>query len=326
MKTRLLIILMIAAHNVSGQPVEKEMLRNLPYVKYSLKIPSDTITFYLSETNSTERLPLVVFIQGSGNNSLFIRNSDGRVRPTSGHITWYDQSKGRYRLMIVEKPGLRYLQTGESEAFDKKFSLQSWVSAIVSAIEYVRQNEKIQLEKILVAGHSEGGLVASAVSSKLEGKVSHVACLAGEGPSQLYSLYKLAESGEFFNSPEHNMPEATQRLDYLERQWKLITADPMSTSKKFWGFTYLRWSSMLSTSVIDELTRFSGKMLLVQGTDDRNVYPESAVIAYTSLLSKGKKIRLEWIRNADHSFNIKDHPEQNGWASTIDIVIEWFLK
>lgn len=92
--------------------------------------------------------------------------------------------------------------------------------------------------------------------------------MAGEGPSQLYSLYKFAKDGTFFNTEEHNMPTAEQRLQYLTEQWNDILSDPENTEKKFWGLSYLRWSSLLKTSVIDELSQYDGKILLVQGTTD----------------------------------------------------------
>src|SRR5690606_30801646 len=103
------------------------------------------------------------------------------------------------RILIVEKPGVQYLQTGHSKSFDHKFSLESWAEKIVEAINYTLENEPVATDKVLIIGHSEGGLVASRVARLLSDKVSNVAILAGEGPTQLYSLYKFAFDGTFFN-------------------------------------------------------------------------------------------------------------------------------
>lgn len=89
------------------------------------------------------------------------------------------------------------------------------------------------------------------------------------------------------------MPTSEQRIKYITDKWKDILDNPYNTEKKFWGFTYLRWSSLLKTSVTDELTNYNGKILIVQGTADKAVYPESAIIAYTTLLSKQRNIKLE---------------------------------
>lgn len=148
--------------------------------------------------------------------------------------------------------------------------------------------------------------------------------MAGEGPSQLYSLYKFADDGTFFNTKEHNMTSLEERINYVKEKWNAILADPTNTEKKFLGFTYLRWSSLLKTSVIDELSNYNGKILLIQGTADKAVYPESAIFAYTTLLSKGQSIELKLIENADHSFNVLDKPEIDGWKMVIEKIIQWF--
>ncbi len=323
MKFKAIIFLFLSANSTFAQKAKTDFIPKQPYIKYELKTVKDTITFYLSDASRNENLPLIVYIQGSGMNSLF-ENKNGRIVPTSGHITWFDVGSNKNRILIVEKPGVKYLQTGESNLFDKKFSLENWSNTIVNAINYVVQNEKIDKDKILLAGHSEGGIVASRVANLMRGKISNVAIMAGEGPSQLYSLYKFADDGIFFNTKEHNMPSSEQRIKYLTDIWKEILADSTNTERKFWGFTYLRWSSMLKTSVIEELTNYDGKILLLQGTSDKDVYPEGATIAYTTLLTKGKNVKLKLIENADHSFNISDKPNIDGWKMVTEKIIQWF--
>lgn len=83
---------------------------------------------------------------------------------------------------------------------------------------------------------------------------------------------------------------------------------------------------MLSTSVMEELKHFNNKILLVQGSEDKNVHPETAIISFTTLLTKGKNVQLEIIENADHSFNISGMPTLDGWNLTLTKVIDWFLN
>lgn len=326
-KVLYILILLVFISNLSNAQVAKiQYLENLPYDKYELENAADSLTFYLSVNSSKEQLPLVVFIQGSGMNSLFSKAESGRIRSEYGHSSLYDISEDKFRCLIVEKPGVQYLQTGPSKSFDHKFSLESWAETIVKVISYTLKNEQIAKDKVLVIGHSEGGLVASRVARLLNDQVSNVAILAGEGPTQLYSLYKFAADGTFFNTKEHNMPSAAERVNYLERTWKEIVSNPNNTEKKFMGFTYLRWSSMLSTSVMEEVAHFDNKILLVQGTDDKNVHSETAIISFTTLLSKGKDVQLEMIENADHSFTISGKPSLDGWKLTLTKVIDWFLN
>lgn len=321
MKFKIFFLLLFLTNLTFAQKARTERLPNIPYDKYELPIDNDTITFYLTTTSDNDKnLPLIVYIQGSTTESLFIEH-ENQIAVTE-HYFWYQGAKEKCRLLIVEKPSVKFLQTGHSKEYDIKFSLDSWGKTIVTAINYVIANEKINKNKILVAGHSEGGITAARVANLMGEKISNVAILAGEGSSQLYSLYKFADDGTYFNIP--NLETSTQRIDYLTKEWKNILADPDNTEKKFFGFSYLRWSSFLKTSVIDELENYNGKILIVQGTADRAVHPESAIVAYTSLLSKGKNIELQLIENADHSFNILNKPETDGRKMVIEQTIKWF--
>jgi len=326
MTYRIIIILLFTTSSIFGQNAKLSLLPTLPYCKYELKTGKDSITFYLSTASHKEKQPLVIFIQGSGQNSLFTKGQSGQIRTEYGIRTWLNVVQEKYRLLVVEKPGVKYLQTGKSTLFDTKFSLDSWSNTIRDAINYVIAHEEIDPRKILIAGHSEGGVVASRVAKMMKGKISNVAIMAGEGPSQLYSLFKLAEDGTLFDTEEQHRPTSEQRTSYLIDKWKEILADPNNTEKKFFGFTYLRWSSLLKTSVIDELSNYNGKIFIIQGTIDKAVYPESAIIAYTTLLSKGKNVEIKLIENADHSFNISSKPEVNGWKMAIENTIQWFSK
>lgn len=326
MKTTIVVLFLIVTGSLFAQKAKIEFLPDVPYDKYELKTGRDTITFYLSVSSQKGNLPLLVFVQGSGMNSLFTKSGNGQIRTEYGHLSWFDAAKEAYRILIVEKPGVKYLQTGESKSFDTKFSLENWSHTIVRAINWTRKFEKIDTHKIYIAGHSEGGVVASRVAGIMKNKITKVAILAGEGPSQLYSLYKFATDGTFFNTTDHNMPTPEERTKYVTDVWKDILANPKSVEKKFWGFTYLRWSGMLNTSVMEELTNYNGKVLLLQGTSDKNVYPETATIAYTTLLTKEKHVDLKLIENADHSFNIVNNPDINGWKMVLEKVIQWFEK
>lgn len=309
----------------SGQLVSKQHVPLQPYLKYVIRdnTGNDSITFYLSEFSPASTLPLLVYIQGSGSSSLFSKDKSGRISPVSGHITWAYEAKDKAKLLIIEKPGVNYLvHEGEKSDFDRRFSLENWAGRIEQVIRFVINNERINTAKIMVAGHSEGGLVAARVARDMDDLISNVAVLAGEGPSQLYSLYSFAESGIFFDAPGFTRE---QRVDSLTRAWKTILSDPNSVKKKFWGFTYLRWSSFLRTSVSEELGSYTGKVIILQGDEDKNVAPESARVLYTMLLSKGKDVMLEVIPGADHSFSMNTQAAINGWELIARKTIRWFL-
>jgi esterase/lipase len=309
-----------------SQQAVRQKVPKQPYFKYSLseKENSDSITFYLSEFSDASAQPLLIYIQGSGYSSLFNKAANGNVVPASGHVTWTYSIKDKARLLIIEKPGVSYLSNDkENPNFDKRFSLDTWAARIIKTIRYVIKNEKIDTTKIMVVGHSEGGLAAAKVANDLQPLVSHVSILAGEGPSQLYSLYKLTEKGDLFYTEN---PSKEKRLDSLQNAWQTIQSDPTSVKRKFWGLTFLRWSTFLKTSVCDQLSKYNGKIFIVQGDSDKQVYPESATILYTTLITQGKFPKLEIILGADHSFNIVNDKNKNGWDEISKKCIDWFLR
>lgn len=330
MRTLIFLTVFLLSNSLfSHDTTHIEKVSRNPYYKYVATEIGDTITYYLSEFDKDKELPLLVFIQGSGYNSLFSKQETSII-PKSGHIGLTHLSQGKAKVLIVEKPGVNFLDNllpdQSNQKFDTLFSLESWSKRIEKVILQVLSSEKIDSNKIMLVGHSEGGVVAARVANIMNDKISNVTIIAGEGTSQLYSLFKFADNGTFFNTDSHNMPTSEQRLKYIADKWKDILADPDNTDKKFWGFTYLRWSSMLKTSVIDELTTYNGKILLVQGLTDKAVHPESAIISYTTLLSKERNVKLELIENADHSFNISNEPDINGWKMVLELAINWFLE
>jgi len=205
-----------------------------PYERYFTRDRFDReITFYVSETESRQQpLPLIVFIQGSECSSLFHRQN-GIVVPSLGHISLQEVTAGKARVLIVEKPGIKFLdqsQGGCASEFNREHTLERWAEAVEAAIRAAQELPQVQKNRTLVMGHSEGGLVACRVARDLPEIITHVASLAGGGPSQLFDLLTLARKGNFFRNVAED-PEA--RVKYLLDQWQAIQSDPMSAEKLF---------------------------------------------------------------------------------------------
>jgi pimeloyl-ACP methyl ester carboxylesterase len=303
---------------VSGQPYERYFTQD----RFGREI-----TFYLSQPRSHQSaLPLIVYIQGSGCGSLFDRKND-RIIPTLGHATFVDVAQGRARILIVEKPGVKFLEQPEGcdkpSQFSREHTLERWAEAIEAALRAARRLPQVNADKVLVIGHSEGGLVACRVARDLPEIVTHVASLAGGGPSQLFDLLTLARQGNFFRNISEE-PEA--RVQYLLSQWREIQADPLSAEKFFFGFAYRRWATFLASSPIEELTQVKARIYLAQGLDDDAVNPVTSDLLYAQLKAHGKQVVYDRVEGADHSFNIKGKPQVNGWQEQLDRTIKWFFQ
>lgn len=284
-----------------------------------------TVQYYLSEkaVSESENPPLIVYIQGSGPSSHFISRGEGQLAGAFGNSSIADVCRGKARVLLVDKPGIAYLEEskvpGGPETFRKEHTLERWTEAIRAAVDaYLTVNGA---KSVLVAGHSEGGLVAARLA-RIEPRVSHVALLAGGGPSQLFDLVTLSRRGEFFRQVSED-PE--KRVQYVLDQWQKILQEPDSFEKLFFGHAYRRWSSFLASSPIDELKGVRAKIFIAQGGEDKAVDPASADALFAQLFSLGKSPKYLRVEHADHSFNRSDKPKEfDGWSDLWQQVFDWF--
>ena len=304
-----------------------ELIPGQPYQKFSTRDRfGREIIFHLS-TNfaSHNSLPLVAFVEGSGCRSRFEERS-GKILPAGGHIVAAEVFKDKARVLVVEKPGAKYLSQPpdgcqDSAEFNHELTLERWAEANEAAIRAALKLPNIRKEKTLVIGHSEGGLVACRVARDLPEIVTHVSTLAGGGGSQLFDIISLARQGEFFDKVS---PDPEQRVQYVLNEWKAIQADPTNAEKFFFGFAYRRWSSFLASSPIEELSRVQAKIYIAQGTADKAVEPASADLLYAQLIAKNKQVIYDRVENANHSFRINDKPKVDGWQELFERIAEWF--
>lgn len=99
MKFPVLLFCILLTTLTFAQKAEIDFLPNFPYDKYELKSENETNTFYLSISSHKNNLPLIVFIQGSGMNSLFTIGQNGKSRSEYGHMTWFEGKAVKLELI-----------------------------------------------------------------------------------------------------------------------------------------------------------------------------------------------------------------------------------
>jgi pimeloyl-ACP methyl ester carboxylesterase len=334
--TLLPVLLWIAASpvGVEAPRLEVEAARlGIPYHRYTTKDAlGRTITFYLSTLPGKKpaaRLPVVLIIPGSGCQSVFQQQGD-RVGGGLQNLL-LEQAKGRARILIVEKPGVKYLDRPPrpgsaekaSEEFLKEHTLPRWAAANVAALQAVWTLPDVAPGRTLVVGHSEGGIVAARVAAELPG-VSHVASLAGGGPTQLFDFVATSARPR----PDDKPGDAERRAQAVYDEWARIQKDPESISRFWMGHPYRRWSSFLRHSVTEELLRTKARVYVAAGTRDAVIPVAAHDMLVTELRARGRDVTAERVARADHGFQTEDMPKKGppvGMQAVLGRVLDWFL-
>jgi dienelactone hydrolase len=288
-----------------------------------------TITLYLSAppANGT-RLPVVLFIQGSGCQSLFRKVGD---RIGGGYHTLLAQeAQGKARVLAVEKPGVNYLDAparpgstqGASETFLREHTLPRWAEANAAALRAAWALPDVDATRTLAVGHSEGGIVAARVAAEVP-QVTHVATLAGGGPTQLFDFVTNAARAR----PGDQPGDAEKRAQAVYDAWTQIRQDPESITQFWLGHPYRRWSSFLGHSVTGELLRGQARVYAAAGVQDA-VIPVAAHDALVAeLRAHGRDVTAERLEGADHGFRTEAMPQGSpeGMRAGGGRVLRWFL-
>ncbi len=318
---------------------------SLPSFGFSRHIVTDNlgreVNYYLSNVGDNP-VPLVLFIQGSGCNSLFGITPSGRVHGGLQNKI-LDKHSHDVCVMVVEKPGVcfgdhqegRGIAVGCSDSFLFEHTVERWVealqSALIDAVTRPVEETGIDSTRVLVMGHSEGSdmaahLVAS-VNTNRPGTVTHTALLAGASVTQLFEMMQLAwrerVSGEL-------LKDRQARVDNVLEIWRAIQADPDSTTEMAWGHPYRRWSSFMRNSAAHSLEQIAReqsdvKIFLAQGTDDASSPVESFDAALARLLIAGGTAEIRRIPGADHALSTKGQRPIDGLRSIMNDAVEWFL-
>jgi len=308
---------------------------SIPFQRFTTKDAlGRTITAYLSPSpqDSKNPIPVVLWIQGSGSQSLFSKMPDGRISGGMQNLL-FGLSKSRFRVLCVEKPGVKFLDsprppgTAEkaSEEFLREHTLSRWAAANESALAAVWTLPGIDKSLTLVVGHSEGAIVAAKIAADMP-QVTHVAPLAAAGPTQLFSLAELAARPR----PNDQPGDAEKRRDKVFADWKLVQADPESITKFWMGHPYRRWSSFCQENSVAELLRSKAKVYLAQGVEDQSSYIGELDVVRAELTAHGRDFVVERIAGADHGYRPVKAERAPGkpkeFEDLLDRIVTWFLK
>jgi pimeloyl-ACP methyl ester carboxylesterase len=289
------------------------------------------ITFYVSaKRDEKSPKPLAVFIGGSGCQSIFMKGPEGRIGGGLQSLL-EREAEGRLVVMAVEKPGVAFAADvaqpgttlGASEEYQREHTLPRWAEAVGAATRAASALPGVDASRLLVAGHSEGCIVAARVAAE-NPRVTHVGVLAGGGPSQ---LFEMAESARRPRSPDEPKEVGEKRVEAVYATWREILADPENATKTEWGHSYRRWSSFLAESPLDHLLATSARVFVAYGTEDASSPTVSNDVLRAELVRRERDVIVERRIGEDHGFSKPgDPPGPGGMSSVMRHLVSWFRE
>lgn len=165
--------------------------------------------------------------------------------------------------------------SGESDGNFEDMTLNTELEEASAILDWVRQDARIDVNRINLLGLSMGGLVASLV--------------AGDRPQDIHRLALLAPAGNINELIAHAMATygVDERTDVFDYAGNLIGR----------GFP----ESLQNIRVFERAKQFQGPVLLAHGTKDEAV-PYQVSLKYQEVAYEGRAV-LHILEGADHTFN-----------------------
>lgn len=267
-----------------------------------------TINYFVSNSDSEDDLPLLVYLDGSGAFPLFQYTSQGIG---STVVINFQKLAANYQIVLISKPGVPFIDSvGNNENglpvysypqdYTEKLSLNWRVFSADTVINHLLSKRKKPQQKAIVFGISEGAQVGPYLAAKNR-HISHLILLAGNGLNQFFDPIITARNKAI--SGVLSETEAQAEIDTLYQQYKTIYAQKYNTNKEWWGHTYQRWASFTNKDPLEYLRTLDIPIYIANGSLDENSVL-SADYVYLDFIRLGKEnLKYKTYPGYDHQFN-----------------------
>ena len=248
---------------------------------------------------TAESVPAVVFVHGSGSS-----NMDEKV----GKLTPFkDLAEGLAKHGIASiRYDKRTLAHGFKMIRDKSLQItvkEETIDDAILATELLKNDSRIDAEKIFIVGHSMGGMLAPRIDAE-GGNYRGLIIMAGS-PRRLEEIM-LDQNADVLNATKglvrwivkKQIAKITELFDGLYQ-----LSDEEAKKKKVGGGTTLYYfKEMGEHSAADYLEKLEKPILIMQGEKDFQATVEKDFEAYKQLLSHKSNITFRLYENLNHAF------------------------
>jgi len=296
------------------------------------------VNFYVTKKGIENEKPLVVLLDGSGHYPIYslIKKDDGTSQIYGSMPFNYKALANKFHVALVSKPGTPFLdslnvnsydefleQYKPSNEYNEKLSLSWRANSASKIIDYLTKNLKIDTNKIIAIGYSEGGQVVPKLAT-LNNKLTKIVNIVGGGLNQFndfVSAERLKAQLGIISSDS-----AQIKIDNLFLKFQDIYNHPTSTDKFWLGHTYKRWASFCKDIPLDNMLRLDIPMLLIAADLDKNSPINGLDYVPLEFARQGKtNLTYKVYTNCDHWFD-DQKLKTNRKAEMLEYVNTWIEK
>ena len=238
-----------------------------------------TLTGTLTLPDNVKNPPAVLILHG------FTDQRDGQK------TAYFPDGYLRYASLRWAETGIASLRidfmgAGDSSGDYVDTTLESQIEQTQSALNYLRKTGLVNQRKIALLGHSQGGIVASAVAASPPFPLSSVILWnPGINPPAAYTaIFGEKAFNEGLKKGDHVFIARRQEDNFL-----------IPLRGKF-------FESLYRITPAAELSRYKGPLLLAIGLQDAYVTPQPT--SAKAMLNYHPGYHELWSKNVDHSFDI----------------------
>jgi dienelactone hydrolase len=261
---------------------------NAPYTAEAVTIPTGkgfTLAGTLTRPRGVSRMPVVVTISGSGP-----QERDSRLLPEYALFREIADTLGRRGVAV-----LRYDDRGVGESTGRESAMRAtsadFADDVRAVIAYLRTRPDVDPDRIMLAGHSEGGFIAPMVAAT-DAKLRGIALLAG--PAYTGRRVMLEQNKRAVEAA----PIAPQTRDSILRSVP-SQLDALGRDNPWMAF-FMRHDPLVTARQVKQ------PVLILQGATDTQVTPEQADTLAAALKAAGNaRVTMRVYPETNHLF-LKD--------------------
>lgn len=245
-------------------------------------LENDLVRLHVHRPHSSDRLPIVLVIDGSG--------CGGQLRPD--FVSLLQPSSNQpipFARLAVDKPGVDPFAQSDascSQEYRERHSLDNWVFDHLRALQFLREKADWWNRQLYIFGWSEGGDVGARLTAYYPGVVKAV--LGGVGGG-----YTMAETIKLF---QDCAPDRTADREACVKEIDEWLADvrsrPLASVGR--GDSYKLWRSRLFADLGTLLLFGDTSLLIVHGGLDRDSVPVQSARRLIARLSRSKRASITY--------------------------------